>query len=215
MAFDLRHLTRLPPDRQADFDLLASALAALQVQLHRLDPAQQGDEDLAGMVAVLNCLAASLERAGCRSACWMDDGLTSAEHAAMQLLRNGPDCGREHVAIALGHPRRICVPWPRVLMAVGDFAAALLDALRPASCQLETPGEVQLAELLAASDLAQFLGQPVKRVDGFLRRYHLTHPDSRVEVDTPRRNEPRFLYRTADVWPALQAQLPRWQRRPS
>jgi hypothetical protein len=68
-----------------------------------------------------------------------------------------------------------------------------------------------LPTMLSASDLAREIGQPTPRVETFLRRFHKKHPECRHEVDNPRRNEPRYLYSTVDVWPALQQQLPRWQ----
>jgi hypothetical protein len=75
----------------------------------------------------------------------------------------------------------------------------------------ETTGE--LPAMLSAPDLARTLEQPVSRVESFLRRFREDHPDSFTEVDNPRKNEPRYLYRTADVWPALQQQLPNWRKR--
>jgi hypothetical protein len=66
-------------------------------------------------------------------------------------------------------------------------------------------------ELCSSSDIAALLKQPPDRVDTFLRRYREKHPDCFVPVRSPRRNEPRFLYRTAEVWPALERQLPRWR----
>jgi hypothetical protein len=77
----------------------------------------------------------------------------------------------------------------------------------------ETP-EVPPA-LLAAADLARKLGQPVQRVETFLRRFRVTHPDCFEGVENHRRNEPRILYRTADVWPALQRKLTTWQQLPT
>jgi hypothetical protein len=69
-----------------------------------------------------------------------------------------------------------------------------------------------LPEFAAAPDLARLLQQPLKRVDACLRRLRKQLPDCYVEVEEKkdrRRNEPRYMYRTADVWPALQEQLPR------
>jgi hypothetical protein len=59
--------------------------------------------------------------------------------------------------------------------------------------------------LLSASDLARKLGQPVSRVESFLRRYRVKYPDCfhMNDRDDRRRNEPTYLYRTADVLPAL------------
>jgi hypothetical protein len=69
-----------------------------------------------------------------------------------------------------------------------------------------------LPALLSAADLARLLGQPTERVDTFLRRFRRARGDCYIEVDNRRKNEPQFLYRTADVLPALQQQLPAWQR---
>jgi hypothetical protein len=69
-----------------------------------------------------------------------------------------------------------------------------------------------LGTLLSASDLAEHLAQPTDRVETFLRRYRQSHRDCFQEVEHPRRNEARILYRTDDVWPALLQRLPEWQR---
>jgi hypothetical protein len=70
---------------------------------------------------------------------------------------------------------------------------------------------------LPASTFAEYLGQPVDRVDTYLRRYRRDFPDCYVEQDRDdrRRNQPRYLYRPAEVWPALLDQLPRWRLLPS
>jgi hypothetical protein len=67
----------------------------------------------------------------------------------------------------------------------------------------------------SAADLAGLLGQAhaIGRVESFLRRYREKYPDCCECGDYPRKNEARILYRTADVWPVLLAQLPRWQQR--
>jgi hypothetical protein len=61
------------------------------------------------------------------------------------------------------------------------------------------------------SYLAACLQQPVDRVDSYLRNYRKNHPDCCVQVPHQRKSEPKCLYRTAEVWPVLQAQLPRWR----
>lgn len=71
-----------------------------------------------------------------------------------------------------------------------------------------------LSAMLSAPDLARLMEQPAKRVESFLRRFRESHPDCYSAVDNPRRNEPRYLYRTADVWPALQQQLRTWESLP-
>jgi len=67
-----------------------------------------------------------------------------------------------------------------------------------------------LPEMLSAGQLAKMIEQPVPRVESFLRRFRERKVDSYVEVSEPRRNEPKYLYRTNQVWPALQKQLKVW-----
>jgi hypothetical protein len=61
------------------------------------------------------------------------------------------------------------------------------------------------SRLQSSKDLARKLGPSVKlaAVESFLRRYRAKFPDCAMPTDSPRRNEPRFLYRVADVLPAL------------
>lgn len=66
-------------------------------------------------------------------------------------------------------------------------------------------GPEDLPALLSAADLSDRLQQPRSRVESFLRRFRKSHRDCYTEADSPRRNEPRYLYRVADVWPALTA----------
>jgi hypothetical protein len=65
----------------------------------------------------------------------------------------------------------------------------------------QTPGV--LPQLLSAADLARCLGQPPDRVETFLRRVRTKCLDCYIEVESPRKGEPRYLYRTKDVWPLL------------
>jgi hypothetical protein len=57
--------------------------------------------------------------------------------------------------------------------------------------------------LLSAGDLARLLKLSLPRVESALRRYRENHPDCFTEAENPRKNEPRYLYRTADVLPVL------------
>ncbi|MBN9523299.1 hypothetical protein J0H58_33100 [bacterium] len=66
-----------------------------------------------------------------------------------------------------------------------------------------------LPQLLSAPDIAKMVGRPREAVTSFLSRYAQTHPDCRVENQDRRSNEPKHLYRTANVWPALRE----WLRR--
>jgi hypothetical protein len=59
--------------------------------------------------------------------------------------------------------------------------------------------------LLSAADLARLTGQSVDKVESFLRRYRRDYPDCYVESESKRKTEPKYLYRTADVLPALQS----------
>jgi hypothetical protein len=61
-----------------------------------------------------------------------------------------------------------------------------------------------LPELLSAPALAKLLQQTKNRVEAKLRRYRCKHRDCCVEVDNPRRNQARILYRTAVVLPVSQ-----------
>lgn len=56
---------------------------------------------------------------------------------------------------------------------------------------------------LSASELAKTVGQPIDAVESFLRRYRQKSPDCFMPTDSPRRNEPKYLYRTAEVLPEL------------
>jgi hypothetical protein len=69
-----------------------------------------------------------------------------------------------------------------------------------------------LSEYLSASELARRLNQPAARVETFLRRYREKHLDCAVTVDSRCKNEPRYLYRSADVLPALKQRLLKWGR---
>lgn len=56
----------------------------------------------------------------------------------------------------------------------------------------------------AASDIAKRINRNPKSVASFLSRFAEKNPDCRVETDSKRNNEPGYLYRTSDVWPALE-----------
>jgi hypothetical protein len=57
--------------------------------------------------------------------------------------------------------------------------------------------------LLSAADLASRLHEDRAAVESFLRRLADKNPDCRQQTGTDRRNEPKWLYRVSDVWPAL------------
>jgi hypothetical protein len=58
---------------------------------------------------------------------------------------------------------------------------------------------------LSPKDLAGMIEESVAAVESFLRRYRAKFPDCFITVDDDdrRRNEPKYLYRVADVLPAL------------
>jgi hypothetical protein len=64
-----------------------------------------------------------------------------------------------------------------------------------------------LPKMIAAPDLARLLELGVDRVESALRRFRERHPDCAEEQGNPRRNEPRWLYRTADIHPVVERLL--------
>jgi hypothetical protein len=64
--------------------------------------------------------------------------------------------------------------------------------------------DAPLPAVLSAPDLARWFNLPVPRVESALRRFRADHPDCFHEVEDRRQNEPRYLYRTADVLSVLQ-----------
>jgi hypothetical protein len=84
----------------------------------------------------------------------------------------------------------------------GPFTKADMNA--------EAPGG--LSVLLSAPDLARILGQPPQRVETFLRRLREDSRECFMETNNPRPREPKYLYRTAVVWPALQNQIRKWEK---
>ena len=66
------------------------------------------------------------------------------------------------------------------------------------------PAEAILPVMLSASDIAKRIKRNPKSVTSFLTRFAEKYPDCRVENNSKRKNEPGYLYRTADVWPALE-----------
>jgi hypothetical protein len=92
---------------------------------------------------------------------------------------------------------------------VAEIPIAATDLCRHVEQQaqpiLAAPLETQnsLPALLSARDLAEPLGQPVSRVESALRRYRQICPDCCVYSNNPRRNEPKYLYRTDEVMPIL------------
>ena len=73
-------------------------------------------------------------------------------------------------------------------------------------CMTIQPDGRQCEGVLSGSPKHLGVEKP-SRVESFLRRYRQKHPDCYVENETPRRNEPRILYRTADVMEPLREHL--------
>jgi hypothetical protein len=62
-----------------------------------------------------------------------------------------------------------------------------------------------LPPFASAKDLATLIGKPsnASAVESFLRRYRDKYPDCYTENESPRKNDPKYLYRVADVLPVL------------
>jgi hypothetical protein len=67
-----------------------------------------------------------------------------------------------------------------------------------------SPELAALPELVAVADIARHLNLTEDKVRGALIRYEGNHPGCFVETDTPRKNEPRKLYRRDEIEPVLQ-----------
>ncbi len=109
-----------------------------------------------------------------------------------------------------GDGRPLTIPLAAVLTVSADglelnptAVAAHLPVDAPTAVLGAPPPGDPLPPFLPASDLARRLGRPLGGVETFLRRFRAAHPDSAVGVDSPRKGEPRALYRTADVWKPL------------
>jgi hypothetical protein len=94
--------------------------------------------------------------------------------------------------------------------ATQEEAAALRAAQAPGDRgHVSAPAAVSKAgSPLSANDLAKILQRPVDAVDSFLRRYREKYPDCCITTEGRRRNEPKYLYRAADVLPALREHFP-------
>src|SRR5262245_33188947 len=123
-------------------------------------------------------------------ALWVPTGAQADDRTALAAERSQPATGRKIVGQGVDAVDQM----PQAPVPAGGVVA---------------PADV-LPAMLSASDLAKRIGQPSARVETFLRRFRATNRDCAVEVDNPRKNSAKYLYRTKDVWPALQAQLPKW-----
>jgi hypothetical protein len=81
------------------------------------------------------------------------------------------------------------------------LAVEMVQALTPTPA----PHTAILPPRASARDLAELVGKPLTAVESFLRRHRDKAPDCFVTVDPDdrRRNEPKYLYRVADVLPVL------------
>jgi hypothetical protein len=66
----------------------------------------------------------------------------------------------------------------------------------------DTPTLV-LPFVATAAEIAKLLGRDPDAVATFLQRHRRSHPDCVIENDNRRNREHRYLYRCAEVWPAL------------
>jgi hypothetical protein len=94
-----------------------------------------------------------------------------------------------------------------LISSTARVANAAASVTSPAPPPTGCPECGELPTMLSAADLAKVLNQPVDPLDSFLRRLREKLPDCYQETDSPRKNEPRFLYRVADVWPDVQRWL--------
>jgi hypothetical protein len=91
-----------------------------------------------------------------------------------------------------------------LLLYTNTVSEMLLEDLLEAAKDARV-GSRKPPPLCSARSLAEALGQPYAAVESFLRRYRETYSDCYETVESPRENEPKFLYRTKDVWKRLLA----------
>jgi hypothetical protein len=84
---------------------------------------------------------------------------------------------------------------------------------REAKARTDPQESPVLPLLLSAGGLAKLINQPEARVETFLRRFRESNRDCVEEIPNPRRREPRYLYRTADVWGPLQERRKKWAKK--
>ena len=119
--------------------------------------------------------------------------------------------GKDELAIAVraeadaakdGNPTHIVKTRRDVKARLGALAAT------PAGTGGSEGGEANadaiLPVMLSASDIAGRIKRNSKSVTSFLTRLAVKYPDCRIEIEAKRRNEPAYLYRSADIWPALE-----------
>jgi hypothetical protein len=78
------------------------------------------------------------------------------------------------------------------------------------SAEPTTPATDDFTGILSAPDIARRFGVKITPLESALRRARESQPDCFIETDEGRRrNEPRYLYRVADVQPIIERLQPR------
>jgi hypothetical protein len=111
--------------------------------------------------------------------------------------------GIKNIPEWVGEPENELEWLPVVDVLVTCCEQAMSTSPTPTTDDASPDTEASLSPLLSAADLARHLQKNRESVATFLRRYREKFPDCVEKVDTPRKNEPRYLYRSRDVWPAL------------
>ena len=89
-----------------------------------------------------------------------------------------------------------------------EEALRALPALGFAGVNLTVPHKEEALRLVdEIDDIAKRIGRKRESVTSFLTRFATRNPDCRIENESKRKNEPGYLYRTTDVWPALEKWL--------
>jgi hypothetical protein len=120
--------------------------------------------------------------------------------------RKWPDAWWEtYIAGSEGRRERAKTPL-RNLQLVQDRLQQRADTADSASsARFSTVNDpVPCGQFASASDIARMTGSSAAAVESKLRRLRTKLPDCFVEMDSPRKNEPRFLYRVDAVMSHLQ-----------
>jgi hypothetical protein len=81
---------------------------------------------------------------------------------------------------------------------------AQVQAASPQQREQQAVQAMVLPAMMSARELASYFGLPYSKLESALRRYRAHHLDCWHEVENPRRNEPRIMYRVAEVSPVVQ-----------
>jgi hypothetical protein len=136
-----------------------------------------------------------------QSAAALEDlvGKVAAPDALRELFRLSPNREWEQASGAVaGCPPRA---WKSLVGEKARQAREGLERLRVAAEEAQAAEPEVSPSLLSSSDLADRLHLSRNAVEVFLRRYRRDYPDCAIETEPEgrRRNEPRYLYRVADV----------------